>query len=533
MVSIDAQIDQLKRDKQYELAIILAGLINDSSEEQTQRITEIETLHAFDLFCNSKFKEAMDIFFKLDVDASHVIGLYSDLLPKDFQDALQYPPDCLPHLQGRSVENAILALIEYLVNYRTKMEGITSKTISPLPMVQGPPPIRYKKQMTQILDTTLLKCYLRTNHALVAPLLRLKTNQCHLQETEGALIKAEKYSELVIFYNTRGLHKKSLDLLRKHINNPDSPLKGHRGLVKYLQNLGAEYIDLVCEYSTDVLKISVKDGLRIFTEDLGEVESWNRTKVFEYLLSAEKNIVIDYLEHIISNWSEDNPYFHNALAIQYKEKIVDLLEKQQEMKHKTGIIEKLNENPVSKLETQEGNPKENNSRKNSNSSISDTDLSEQTLSTNSSAKDGNNLTLSDSVFSDPPEEEKSLDTIIASTKLKLREFLTSSKQYRAELVLAQFPQHCLHEERAILLGSLGRHKEALALHLYLIGEISGALEYCLKHYNVNDANSGSHTYTMLYRLLVKPPDKFELKALSMPECTKTPSHIEGAMQLLR
>jgi hypothetical protein len=532
MVSIDAQIDQLKRDKQYELAIILARLINDSSEELTQRITQIETLHALDQFCNSKFKEAMDIFFKLDVDASHVIGLYSDLLPKDFQDALQYPPDCLPHLQGRSLENAILALIEYLVNYRTKMEGITSKTISPLPMVQGPPPIRYKKQMTQILDTTLLKCYLKTNHALVAPLLRLKTNQCHLDETERALIKAQKYSELVIFYNTRNLHKKSLDLLRKHINNPDSPLKGHRGLVKYLQNLSAENIDLVCEYSTDVLKISVKDGLRIFTEDLGEVESWNRTKVFEYLLRTEKNTVIDYLEHIIRNWSEENPYFHNALAIQYKEIIVALLKKQLEMKQRTGITEKLNDNQVSKSETQERNLKENISRKNSNSSTSDTDLSEQT-STNSSAKDGNNVTISDSVFSDSPDEEKSVDTIITSTKLKLRDFLNFSKQYKADLVLAQFPQDCLHEERAILLGSLGRHKEALALHLYLIGEISGALEYCLKHYNVNDANSGSHTYTMLYRLLVKPPDKFELKTLSMPEYIETPSHIEAAMQLLR
>ena len=83
MISADVQIAQLKRDKQYELAVILAEQCdkNSSSEEKTQRITEIETLHAFDLFCNSKFKDAMDIFFKLDVDASHVIGMLSNNFP--------------------------------------------------------------------------------------------------------------------------------------------------------------------------------------------------------------------------------------------------------------------------------------------------------------------------------------------------------------------------------------------------------------------------------------------------------------------
>ena len=32
---------------------------------------------AFDLFCNYKFKESMDVFFNLDICPSHVIGLFS------------------------------------------------------------------------------------------------------------------------------------------------------------------------------------------------------------------------------------------------------------------------------------------------------------------------------------------------------------------------------------------------------------------------------------------------------------------------
>ena len=531
MVSIDSQIDQLKRDKQYELAIILAGLMNDTSEAQTQRITEIKTLHAFDLFCNSKFKEAMEIFLKLDVDASHVIGLYSDLLPDEFQEALQYPPDCLPKLQGRSVENATLALISYLVDYRTKMEGIASKTISPLPMVKGPDPIRKKKQMMQVLDTTLLKCYLKTNHALVAPLLRLKTNQCHLEETERALSKANKYSELVIFYNTRNLHNKALELLRKHMTNPDSPLKGHRSLVKYLQNLGPEHIELVCEYASDVLKISPKDGLRIFAEDQGDVENWNRTRVLEYLLKTEPSVVVAYLEHIITNWSENNPYFHNGLVIQYKNLIVDILEKQ-----KNAVTDNNDDSECTNSDQDDKSADVSNSRRNSTSSTSNTDHSDHTTSTTSSAKDGNITMFSDStVFSDTPQEDKSLESILISTRVKLKEFLNSSKLYNAELVLAQFPNHCLHEERSILLGSLGRHREALALHLYMVGKISGALEYCSKHYasNVSHDTDENNPYTLLYGLLVKPPDRYELRKLSLPENTQTPSHIPAGIELLR
>ena len=68
---------------------------------------------AFDLFCNYKFKESMEVFFNLDICPSHVIGLFSGLLPAEFKDKLEYP-DTPPVLQGRELENGLLALIEYL-----------------------------------------------------------------------------------------------------------------------------------------------------------------------------------------------------------------------------------------------------------------------------------------------------------------------------------------------------------------------------------------------------------------------------------
>ena len=51
---------------------------------------------------------------------------------------------------------------------------------------------------------------LQTNDALVAPLLRLKENNCHVEECERVLMKNKKYNELVILYQTKGLHKKGV-----------------------------------------------------------------------------------------------------------------------------------------------------------------------------------------------------------------------------------------------------------------------------------------------------------------------------------
>ena len=42
----------------------------------------------------------------------------------------------------------------------------------------------------------------------MAPLLRLKDNSCHIDESERVLKDAHKYSELVILYEKKGLHQK-------------------------------------------------------------------------------------------------------------------------------------------------------------------------------------------------------------------------------------------------------------------------------------------------------------------------------------
>ena len=121
----------------------------------------------------------------------------------------------------------------------------------------------------------------------------------------------------------RNLHREALELLQKHSTKADSVLRGHDRTVTYLQNLGPEHIDIICEFSAWVLDQPPEDGLSIFTEDIDTVECLPRARVLDFLLKTCKRLVIPYLEHLILVWRESNSLFHNSLILQYKDEILD------------------------------------------------------------------------------------------------------------------------------------------------------------------------------------------------------------------
>ena len=122
----------------------------------------------------------MNRFSKLDVDPSLVIGLFPDILPEKSLGKLDYPSPP-PQLDAQELKAGLTALIDYLLPVRSKLAGTDDSSSG-----------RPKSQLRQIVDTTLLKCYLQTNDALVASLLRLPDNHCHLEEAEQALKKAQQ-----------------------------------------------------------------------------------------------------------------------------------------------------------------------------------------------------------------------------------------------------------------------------------------------------------------------------------------------------
>ncbi|KAK5609209.1 Vam6/Vps39-like protein [Crenichthys baileyi] len=283
-VSIASQIRQLLQDKQFELALQLAKMKDDSDGDKKQQIHHIQNLYAFNLFCQKKFDDSMQVFAKLGTDPTHVIGLYPDLLPSDYRKQLHYP-NPLPTLSGAELEKAHLALIDYLTQKRShlvkQLNDSDPSTTSPL--MEGTPTIKSRKKLLQIIDTTLLKCYLH------------------------------------------GLHHKALQVLLDQSTKANSPLKGHERTVQYLQRLGAENLGIIFEFSPWVLKICPEDGLKIFTEDLPEVETLPRDKVLQFLKEGFEELAIPYLEHIIYVWDENGPEFHNVLIQLYLSRVQGLM----------------------------------------------------------------------------------------------------------------------------------------------------------------------------------------------------------------
>ncbi|XP_054260195.1 vam6/Vps39-like protein [Macrosteles quadrilineatus] len=440
---VSKQIHRLLEEKQFQLAVKLTNLSDDLPEEKAKNIHQIKTLYAFDLFHNKKFLDSMKEFLKLDTDPYDVIRLFPMLLPQQARDEPKSSDKSSVKLDDMDLENGLLALIQYLTEVRRKIldkksaeKGFESKST---------------QQLMQIIDTTLLKCYLQTNDALVAPLLR--RNYCHLEETEHTLRKHHKYSELIILYQTKGLHHKALELLQKQANQSDSSLRGHERTVQYLQTLGEEHVKLIFQFAGWVLEAHPEDGLKIFTEDTPEVEHLPRPQVLDYLLRTQKSLVIPYLEHVVHTWKDTNSIFHNVLIHQYKERVQALL---------------------------------------------------------------------------TPNATQQEQQAAQHIKAKLLAFLDKSQHYIPETVLVHFPFDCLFEERAIILGRLGRHEQALSIYVSVLSDIQRAKEYCDKVYK-QGGSGADEVYVWLMRLLISPPDNWLVGVT--PANTPQPD-LETALSLL-
>ncbi|XP_046931209.1 vam6/Vps39-like protein isoform X4 [Lynx rufus] len=467
-VPMATQIQQLLQDKQFELALQLAEMKDDSDSEKQQQIHHIKNLYAFNLFCQKRFDESMQVFAKLGTDPTHVMGLYPDLLPTDYRKQLQYP-NPLPVLSGAELEKAHLALIDYLTQKRSQLVkklNDSDHQSSTSPLMEGTPTIKSKKKLLQIIDTTLLKCYLHTNVALVAPLLRLENNHCHIEESEHVLKKAHKYSELIILYEKKGLHEKALQVLVDQSKKANSPLKGHERTVQYLQHLGTENLHLIFSYSVWVLRDFPEDGLKIFTEDLPEVESLPRDRVLGFLVENFKSLAIPYLEHVIHVWEETGSQFHNCLIQLYCEKVQGLMK------------EYLLSFPAGKTPVPAG------------------------------------------------EEEGEL----GEYRRKLLIFLEISGYYDPGRLICDFPFDGLLEERALLLGRMGKHEQALFIYVHILKDTKMAEEYCHKHYDQNK-DGNKDVYLSLLRMYLSPPSVHCLGPIKL-ELLEPQANLQAALQVL-
>ncbi|XP_014212191.1 vam6/Vps39-like protein [Copidosoma floridanum] len=467
------QIRILLEQSQFQLALKLTNLSDLSEEEKAKKTYKIQTHYAHHLFRNKKFREAMEQFLKLGTNPYDVIRLFPDLVSQEpnVNEQSDLEPQ-LPKLQDRDLESGLLALIDFLTEVRYKLINDSQAKANEKSKGKSIPTEKSKNTATdkllKIIDTTLLKCYLQTNDALVAPLLRL--NHCHLAEAEKTLLQHQKYPELIILYQTKGQHKKALELLEEQAKENDSSLKGTERTIQYLQHLGKDHMDLILKFAGWVLEQEPGEGLRIFMEDVQEVEQLPRPKVLDYLLRCHKDLAVQYLEHVVHVWEDDNPLFHNVLVHQYKDRCL----------------------------------------------------------------------AATSPTATPAEKQN-----IQHVRQKLQQFLEKSQHYTPETVLRDFPFNCLYEERAIILGRLGRHKQAVSIYINLLNDVPKAIQYCNNVYaryqsqsqteKSKPANSSAaEVYITLIRQLLNPNESdTELPSLVESQQARTAlPDLETALELL-
>lgn len=133
-----------------------------------------------------------------------------------------------------------------------------------------------------------------------------------------------------------GRHRKALELLHSGKCRKDESVEN---TINYLHKLGAENIELILEFSEWVLKHEPERGLMVIAAFLyiffanenafrylpRIFPKWKTCRgpaILDTLLKKYPEVTIPYLEHVIHIWKDVNPFFHNALVHQYKEKIL-------------------------------------------------------------------------------------------------------------------------------------------------------------------------------------------------------------------
>ncbi|TFY63425.1 hypothetical protein EVG20_g6316 [Dentipellis fragilis] len=324
----------------------------------------------------------------------------------------------------------------------------------------------------QVVDTALFKSYLIIRPGLLGPLCR-RPNWCEVSEVEEVLAGAEKFSELIALYNGQEMHAKALDLLRS-LSDKETDMRDKLGpSISYLQRLGPEHLDQIFRSSRWVFEQEADMAFQIFTSEEVELP---RQSVTNFLESVDPKISARYLEYLIEERNEGSYQFHDRLAELYLKMTID-----SKKRHDEGRLKVL-----------------------FNTNIVNVDVR--------------------IVLAEAQREAYAM----------LLNFIDTTHHYQVDRLFGILPTDDLYEARAILLGQLGRHDNALELYVYRLHDYAKAEEYCKRIYKAgSDTDRVFLTLLRIYlRPLVKTSENLLQPALELISRHGPRLDSEEALQLL-
>lgn len=411
-------------------------------------IVKAKHQNALDLFCQKQFGPSMKLFESLNTDPSYIIAFIRGLLPEAHRAHLiQYKDFKLPELNVQEIKTAIDFLIDYLQFKRKEiLKDEKNVQLTLYTLVDFNYVTKSRKAVLEVIDTTLLQAYLRTNEQLVTPLLRRENTYFHLDTCERLLKQQGKLNELLILYEKRNLHERALDLLNDELGKHNSKLNSIDHLIKYLKKLGNKFLDLIFKYSKSILERNdYSIGLQVFVSNTELLERKNLSDI-----QPGDNHQDDEDDQILRELN--------------RERICEFLQKQIEPKELgSDLLFKYVEYCVYVWQ----------------------DASENI----------NNLLIQ--IYKDCLAQiEDKTSEAYKSLKDKLIKFLKNTSNYKINFALGKFDVNT--EERAILYGKIGEHEEALNIYVNILNDVAKAELYC-KHVYLNP--SYKNTKNVYYQLL--------------------------------
>ncbi|KAI8870257.1 hypothetical protein GQ42DRAFT_162841 [Ramicandelaber brevisporus] len=306
--------------------------------------------------------------------------------------------------------------------------------------------------IAHLVDTTLLRCYLVQNQALVGPLVRVN-NYCDVEVAEELLLLHGKNRELLDLYNNKGLHRKALQLLQRLAQGSTSQqesasteaFRGVHPTIRYLQRLGITNFDLILEFLRGPLEIDPEEAIKVFIDDRPDTALFPRDRVLAYLSGfGDLRLCISYLVFIVDELDDVSERMHNRLI----RTMVEVVE--QDLRTGNPMASSFHVN-VSMMDVF---TKPMINGMNEPQPITSTSASQMTPSTSASA-----------------------------VRAELLVRLERDTVYKPETILTILPDDCMFEERTVVLGRLGLHEQALNTIVHRLGNTSLADMYCEKYLN--------------------------------------------------
>uniref|UniRef100_A0A1I8B625 CNH domain-containing protein n=1 Tax=Meloidogyne hapla TaxID=6305 RepID=A0A1I8B625_MELHA len=422
----------LNLNGQHEIALQIANVYSDVVDEN--EIVNLKKAIAAKSFLEGKFSKCFDIHAELKTgklfdfssfffnfkDLLFIINLFPKFLPEKYSCSTTKFIDELKLYGVLNEENVLdeeinKKAVDSLIKFISMKRQEHSKPINlhfldykeeRKENILSTNSLKRHEIALELIDTVLLKAYLLINPKLIGPLLRLKNCCCIISEAEKDLKRAELFEELLILYEKKKMFRKYLEYFQREVKKPEASTHayGIEKIATFLMKLKQEQLPLILEFSPIVLAEDIELGVK---------------------------------EHIIYEWEDKRPKFHEELVLQYITRIKLLLSQFVKLPVNNQFMRSLSSN------------------------------------------------------------DENIDNEFVILRRKLRAFLETDKYYTVKETLKLIEKdEVLADEQAILYGRLGQHKEALSIYTNKLVDFAAAERHCLIYYNENDLNNSQIFYNL-------------------------------------